>query len=87
MSTISLRSKRNLSEKIENNGLQVKKRKHITVQSENSENNSTDWKPPNWERTIDNIRRMRQDNTAPVDKMGCDKTADLNEPPEVNIFM
>ncbi|KAE9538094.1 hypothetical protein AGLY_006066 [Aphis glycines] len=86
---MSLRNKRSLTDKIgsnkvENNAQVTKKRRHLTIKSDANENNSnSDWKPPNWEKTLDNIRKMRKDNVAPVDNMGCDQAADLNESPEV----
>jgi len=86
---MSLRIKRSLTDKIgsnkvENNAQVAKRRKHLTIKSDTNENTSnSDWKPPNWEKTLDNIRKMRKDNVAPVDNMGCDQAADLNESPEV----
>jgi len=85
----SLRNKRSLTDKIgsnkvENNELVVKKRKHLTIKSDTNEITSdSNWKPPNWEQTLDNIRKMREETVAPVDNMGCDQAADRNEPPEV----
>lgn len=34
------------------------------------------WEPANWKRTLDNIRQMRQSQSAPVDTMGCHKCSD-----------
>ncbi|CAI6360324.1 unnamed protein product [Macrosiphum euphorbiae] len=88
----SLRNKRSLTDKIgsnkvENNELVVKKRKHLTIKSDTNEITSdSNWKPPNWEQTLDNIRKMRKETVAPVDNMGCDQAADRNEPPEVVRF-
>jgi len=85
----SLRNKRSLTDKIgsnkvENNEQVVKKRKHLTIKSDTNEiTSNSNWKPPNWEKTLDDIRKMRTDIVAPVDNMGCDQAADLNEPPEV----
>jgi len=73
-----------VSNKVENNEQVVKKRKHLTIKSDTNEiTSNSNWKPPNWEKTLDNIRKMRKDIVAPVDNMGCDQAADLNEPPEV----
>lgn len=36
------------------------------------------WEPPNWEIVLDNIRKMRSKERAPVDTMGCHKCADEN---------
>lgn len=85
----SLRNKRSLTDKIDsnkvgNNDQVVKKRKHLTIKSDTNEiTSNSNWKPPNWEKTLDDIRKMRKDIVAPVDNMGCDQAADLNEPPEV----
>jgi len=85
----SLRNKRSLTDKIgsnkvENNVQVAKKRKHLSIKSDtNEKTTNSDWKPPNWEKTLDNIRKMRKEIVAPVDNMGCDQAADLNESPEV----
>lgn len=34
------------------------------------------WAPENWEQVLGNLREMRKDHDAPVDKMGCDKCMD-----------
>ncbi|CAL7937399.1 unnamed protein product [Xylocopa violacea] len=34
------------------------------------------WMPLNWETILENIKEMRKNKTAPVDKMGCHKCAD-----------
>jgi len=80
-------NKRSLTNKIDSNKVErdqnvVKKRKHLTVKSDD-ETSSSNWKPPDWETTIQNIRKMRKDIVAPVDDMGCDQAADMNESPEV----
>ncbi|KAJ6621568.1 Endonuclease III-like protein 1 [Pseudolycoriella hygida] len=36
------------------------------------------WEPKNWRQTLENIRKMRKDQIAPVDAMGCDKCHDEN---------
>lgn len=85
--------KRSLTNKIDSNKSEnvekaFKKRKHLTIKSTTSEEEETSnfvWNPPNWKETIENIRKMRQDVVAPVDEMGCDQAADLNESPEVCI--
>lgn len=85
----SLRNKRSLTDKINSNVVEtneqvVKKRKHLTVKSDsNDETLDSEWYPPNWKTTVENVRKMRKDNIAPVDDMGCDKAADSNESPEV----
>lgn len=38
----------------------------------------TNWEPTNWKLILDNIRRMRSTDKAPVDTMGCHKCADEN---------
>lgn len=89
---MSSRNKRSLTEKIDSNGKRsntqvVSKRKHLTIKSDTIEETSkyVEWSPPNWKKTIENIRKMRKDIVAPVDDMGCDQAADLNEPPEVGM--
>lgn len=32
------------------------------------------WEPKNWQIVLENIKKMRSSNDAPVDTMGCDKT-------------
>jgi len=83
----SLRNKRSLTNKIDSNKVErdqnvVKKRKHLTIKSDD-ETSISNWKPPDWETTIQNIRKMRKSMVAPVDDMGCDQAADMNESPEV----
>ncbi|XP_065371821.1 endonuclease III-like protein 1 [Calliphora vicina] len=36
------------------------------------------WEPANWEIMLENIRKMRSNDKAPVDTMGCHKCADEN---------
>lgn len=86
---MSSRNKRSLTDKIDSNGEKTnaqvtKKRKHLTIQSgTNKEISNVGWYPANWQKTLENIRKMRKDIVAPVDDMGCDQAADLNERPEV----
>uniref|UniRef100_A0A6A7G4I1 Endonuclease III homolog n=2 Tax=Hirondellea gigas TaxID=1518452 RepID=A0A6A7G4I1_9CRUS len=42
--------------------------------------------PDNWEKVLDNIRRMREGRDAPVDKMGANQCWDKNAPPKVRRF-
>lgn len=44
------------------------------------------WSPQNWKQTLENIRTMRKDSTAPVDEMGCHKCADPKANPLVYRF-
>lgn len=41
------------------------------------------WEPANWREQLANIREMRKSRDAPVDSQGCEKTADVNQSPEV----
>ena len=41
------------------------------------------WQPANWREHLANIREMRKSRDAPVDSQGCEKTADINQSPEV----
>lgn len=90
---MSLKNKRSLTEKISSNKDEikvpvVKKRRHLTVKSDINKktSDSNNWNPPHWNQTLENIRKMRKDVVAPVDDMGCDQAADLNESPKVYIF-
>ncbi|XP_044252425.1 endonuclease III-like protein 1 [Tribolium madens] len=51
------------------------KRDHITIGSREG--------PPEWEKTLANIREMRKNFDAPVDSMGCDKCQEESASPEV----
>ncbi|KAK6642825.1 Endonuclease III-like protein 1 [Polyplax serrata] len=44
------------------------------------------WRPVNWEKTLSNIKEMRETRNAPVDTMGCDKCVDYNTKPEIMRF-
>ncbi|XP_011313790.1 endonuclease III-like protein 1 [Fopius arisanus] len=44
------------------------------------------WVPNNWQKTLDLIKEMRKDNTAPVDQMGCHKCSDKKASPPVFRF-
>ena len=46
-------------------------------------NESATWYPNNWECLYGNIRKMREDRTAPVDTMGCDRCNDIDASPKV----
>ena len=46
-------------------------------------NETASWYPNNWEDLYLNIRKMREDRTAPVDSMGCDRCNDIDASPEV----
>lgn len=37
---------------------------------------SSKWEPKNWQQTLENIRKMRKNEIAPVDTMGCHKCSD-----------
>lgn len=39
--------------------------------------------PENWVQMLENIKVMRSDKTAAVDTMGCERTADLKQEPQV----
>ncbi|EFA08192.2 Endonuclease III-like protein 1 [Tribolium castaneum] len=54
------------------------KRDHITIGSE-----IADKGPPDWEKTLTNIREMRKNYDAPVDSMGCHKCTEESATPEV----
>lgn len=48
-----------------------------------TQTHSSGWQPSNWREQLANIREMRKSRDAPVDSQGCEKTADLNQSPEV----
>eukprot|EP00795_Rhopilema_esculentum_P009161 gene9161-16829_t len=41
------------------------------------------WEPANWRELLKNIKLMREDETAPVDSQGCERTADESESPQI----
>ena len=45
--------------------------------------NEGGWSPPNWEALYANIQKMRENRTAPVDSMGCERAHDKNASPAV----
>ena len=53
------------------------------VKREKSEEDTTKWEPENWRELLQNIKAMREDENAPVDSQGCERTADETETPEV----
>ena len=53
------------------------------VKKEKPEDCETKWEPQNWKELLRNIKIMRQDENAPVDSQGCERTADETETPEV----
>lgn len=44
---------------------------------------NSDWIPERWKDQLNNIKTMRKDKDAPVDSMGCERTADMTASPEV----
>lgn len=59
----------------------AKKRKKDTSTARTSQTSA--WEPANWREQLANIREMRKARDAPVDSQGCEKTADVNQAPEV----
>ena len=41
------------------------------------------WFPQDWEAVYLSIRKMRENRTAPVDSMGCERCNDVDAPPQV----
>nr|ALS04484.1 endonuclease III-like protein 1 [Acartia pacifica] len=64
------------------------KRKHIKAEIEMSDDSTSTsaWAPQNWELVFDNIRKMREGRTAPVDTMGCERAHDPDASPAVMRF-
>lgn len=60
--------------------------KHQVKTEHVSDEQQSQWMPPNWEIILENIREMRKHNTAPVDKMGCHKCADPDASPIVSRY-
>ncbi|XP_023319765.1 endonuclease III-like protein 1 isoform X2 [Eurytemora carolleeae] len=60
------------------------KRIHIKPVLENIQGGS--WEPTNWEQVYDNILKMRENRSAPVDTMGCERSHDSTAPPAVQRF-
>lgn len=52
------------------------------VKKEKSNEIKDIWEPNNWIQLLENIKVMRQDENAPVDSQGCERTADEKESPE-----
>lgn len=67
------------------------KRKAITggtgkLKKEKSDGPDVAWKPQNWVEMLRNIKVMRQDENAPVDSQGCERTADDTETQEAKFI-
>lgn len=58
-----------------------KKKKRAPVKIQSDEAPKENWCPENWRATLENIRTMRKNRTAPVDDMGCHKCADPEDTP------
>ncbi|XP_013171976.1 PREDICTED: endonuclease III-like protein 1 isoform X2 [Papilio xuthus] len=77
------------SSKIDLNKFKFEKKPTIKIEFENDDETHKTvadkglWEPPNWRRFLDNLRKMRSSNDAPVDSMGCHMTMDENAPPKV----
>lgn len=54
-----------------------------SVQPATSEGPPAVWKPAKWEHQLDNIRLMRADRDAPVDRIGASKLAESTAPAKV----
>ena len=74
-------------EKIYNSKFSPSKRKGKSPNSTRIKKEKLDesWEPENWKKLLKNIKIMRQEEDAPVDSQGCERTADPDETPEVNI--
>ena len=44
------------------------------------------WTPKNWQRQLENIREMRRERNAAVDHQGCERTSDMDAPPQVQRY-
>lgn len=63
--------------------INIKKIKNEQQSHNNEDDGKACWFPKNWKELLENIKEMRKDRTAVVDSQGCERTADMNEPPEV----
>lgn len=80
---IKIKYEENTSHKEEIENVKVKRIKKEEVEKDVDEKQQTQWFPNNWKFLLENIKEMRKDRTAVVDSQGCERTADLNERPEV----
>ena len=62
------------------------KRPHSSPIKIQYEEGSEGRSPAGWRQMYDNIVTMRQDATAPVDTMGCERAHDMGAPPHVQRF-
>merc|ERR1712126_487499 len=53
----------------------------LEIEQESSSN-----APDHWEEVYENIRKMREDKSAPVDSMGCERSHDSSASPAVQRF-
>ncbi|KAK0092772.1 hypothetical protein PV326_000639 [Microctonus aethiopoides] len=70
-----------------------RKKKSVEIKYENNDKNDDHnekngneqekWYPKNWEETLNFIREMRKNSTAPVDEMGCHKCSDTKATPPI----
>lgn len=47
---------------------------------------SDEWRPPNWQQLLANIRLMRSAGDAPVDTVGCEKCVNPDADPKIRRF-
>eukprot|EP00112_Aurelia_sp_Birch-Aquarium-sp1_P005925 Seg1666.17 transcript_id=Seg1666.17/GoldUCD/mRNA.D3Y31 product="Endonuclease III-like protein 1" protein_id=Seg1666.17/GoldUCD/D3Y31 len=71
-------------EKISNSKISPSKRKGKSPNNTRIKKEKIDesWEPENWKKLLKNIKIMRQEEDAPVDSQGCERTADPDETPE-----
>jgi len=62
--------------KIENDDAKLKSEAIDEEGADGTEIKKPKWEPKNWIQTLENIKKMRKDQTAPVDTMGCHKCHD-----------
>lgn len=65
-----------------------KKRKSIEIKCEETmkekkQKDENQWFPEHWQETLNFIKEMRKNNTAPVDEMGCHKCSDKDASPDI----
>ncbi|XP_067114944.1 endonuclease III-like protein 1 [Osmerus mordax] len=63
------------------------RKRHVKVEYEEGAGPATErWEPADWRSQLRNVREMRKENDAPVDKMGAEQCYDEHAPAEVRRF-
>lgn len=57
-----------------------------TINTDSVTNSTESWEPKNWKEILENIRKMRVNEDAPVDSVGCERSYDENASPKLMRF-